>query len=158
MLGREDLKSLAGHTDVGPRAIPSTTGASSRRSASAKPACFRSRSTPSASRRRRAAGTREGARRRDWPNYLFVGASCRTRRSRTISSSPSTSSATSPNNTGSSSSARPTPTPTYYMAVQGLINRYRMPAGPVHVHRPGARRGSGDVLPDGRRLHFALGT
>ena len=37
--------------------------------------------------------------------------------------------------------------PRYYAAVRALMARVRDPAGPVHLHRPGAGRGPGGVLP-----------
>ena len=45
--------------------------------------------------------------------------------------------------------------PRYYAQIRALIARVRDAAGSLLVHRPGAGRGSGGVLPLGRRLRLA---
>ena len=71
----------------------------------------------------------------------------RTRRSRTTSGWPSTTSATSTRTTASSSSAGPTRVPRYYDTIRALMARVPDAAGPVHLHRAGARRGPRRLLP-----------
>ena len=137
-------------------ASPSTTGRSSRRSASRRPACFRWRSTPSrVTRAGRAAGARRSCSTTSSSISCSSAGSRRTRRSRTTSAWPSTTSATSTRYYRFIFVGRYDAVPRYYAMIRALMSEYRLLQRSLHLHRAGPRRRARGLLPPRRGLHLA---
>ena len=129
---------------------------SSRRSASRRPACCRSPSTPTRiTGAPRAAGARADPRRRPDQHPLRRPHRRRTRGSRITSGWPSMYKRYVDSYYRFIFVGRYDGVPRYYAQVRALIERVPDAAGPLLVHRPGAGRGPGGVLSLGRRLRLA---
>ena len=106
------------------------------RSASPTPACFRSRSTPTASPTRRGGRRSKSVLREEgWLNFLFVGRIVPNKKIEDHIKLAEHYKRYVDEQYRFIFVGKTDATPRYYAAIQALLERYRMPRGPLHLHR-----------------------